>query len=208
MNLLFSVIFLIFSSFATQAIAQQEVAWDPAIIHDVDIVIGEESAPITVIEYASLTCPHCQRFHSVEFPLFKKGWIDTGKVKFVFRSLPLDQSALAGAMVVSCSPKDAQFDVIDTLFLTAAEWAPDTSQISAVMSKGVLDGRVDFNALSDCISDGELPTKIMTPVTEALENGIRATPSFVINGKIITGYQSAEALGKIVNEAISDAILP
>src|SRR6202163_3599537 len=87
-----------------------------------DESLGSANAPVTIIEYASMTCPHCAHFHETTFPELKKKYIDTGKVRFIFREFPLDQLAAAGAMLARCAGKDKYFPMVETLFQKQREW--------------------------------------------------------------------------------------
>ena len=87
-----------------------------------DMALGDEKAPVTIIEYASMTCPHCAAFHANTYPELKKRYIDTGKVRFIFREFPLDQLALAAFMLARCAGPDKYFPMIDTLFQQQKEW--------------------------------------------------------------------------------------
>ena len=84
-----------------------------------DMALGDEKAPVTIIEYASMTCPHCAAFHATTYPELKKRYIDTGKVRFIFREFPLDQLALAAFVLARCAGPDKYFPMIETLFQTA-----------------------------------------------------------------------------------------
>src|SRR5207302_2037359 len=87
-----------------------------------DNALGSSDAPVTIVEYASMTCPHCAHFHETTFPEMKKKYIDTGKVRFIFREFPLDALAAAGSMLARCSGKDKYFPMIETLFSQQREW--------------------------------------------------------------------------------------
>ena len=89
---------------------------------DGDIVLGSDKAPVTVIEYASMTCPHCAHFSTTTFPELQKRYIDTGKVRFIFREFPLDALAAAGFMLARCAGKDKFMPVVETLFAKQPEW--------------------------------------------------------------------------------------
>ena len=109
-----AVLFLAFAG-----IAQADA---PALAPD-DAVLGKADAPITIFEYASLTCPHCAEFDQETFPKVKTDWLDTGKAKLVFRDYPLDQMALKAAMLARCAPPDKFFSFIDVLFRSQTSWA-------------------------------------------------------------------------------------
>ena len=89
---------------------------------DGDVVLGSEKAPVTVIEYASMTCPHCAHFSTATFPELQKRYIDTGKVRFIFREFPFDALAAAGFMLARCAGKDKFMAVVETLFAKQSEW--------------------------------------------------------------------------------------
>src|SRR5262245_61512941 len=88
-----------------------------------DHVLGDAKAPITLIEYASFTCPHCAHFHTQILPEIKKKWIDTGKVKLIYRDFPLDQVAAKAAQIAECAPSDRYFGVVDLIFRGQSQWA-------------------------------------------------------------------------------------
>src|SRR5215469_916202 len=88
-----------------------------------DHILGNKNAPITIFEYASLTCPHCAVFASDTLPKLQKNWIDTGKAKLIYRDFPLDQSAVIASTIARCFPAERYFPFIETLFQTQHEWA-------------------------------------------------------------------------------------
>ena len=88
-----------------------------------DMVLGKADAPVTVIEYASMTCPHCATFHTEVLPKLKAAYIDTGKIKFIFREFPLDQLALRGAMLARCAGPERYFGYVDVLFRQQRVWS-------------------------------------------------------------------------------------
>ena len=112
-----------------------------------DMVLGKPDAPVTVIEYASLTCPHCAAFHAQTFPKVKTELIDTGKVRFVYRDFPLDGAALAAAALAHCAPPDRYFPMIGHIFENQRQWAVEgawrerLTQLAAVagMDKAAVD---------------------------------------------------------------------
>jgi len=183
----------------------EDSAWNPETPYDTDIVIGSEKAPVTVVEYASLTCPHCGRFHNESFPAFKKGWIDTGKAKLVFRHLPLDQSALAAALTVSCVPQAGRADLLAAFFSSVSEWAPK-QDLAPVVARTLGDS-VKMDDVMACISKDGFPKAVMQPGTDAVNNGVDATPTFFVGGVKLVGFQTPEALGKAVDDAIARKVL-
>ena len=88
-----------------------------------DKILGDENAPVTIVEYASMTCGHCANFHTRTWPDLKKDYIDTGKVRFIFREFPLDPVASAAFMLARCAPQDKYFEIIDVMFEQQRSWA-------------------------------------------------------------------------------------
>lgn len=151
-----------------------------------DMVLGNDNAPIDVIEYASLTCPHCARFHENVFPKIQTNYIDTGKVRFVYREVYFDRPGLWGGLLARCAGESKYFDFIDVLYTKQIDWSrAGTPRHIADKLRAI--GRA--NGLQDTDLDACFQNQ---PAAEALVNqsrnhmqadGIHATPSFVINGK-------------------------
>ncbi len=112
---------------------------DPAVLAkagpDGDVVLGSDKAPVTIIEYASMTCPHCAHFSEHTFPELQKRYIDTGKVRFIFREFPLDALAAAGFMLARCAGKDKFMPVVETLFAKQREWMVDPADPAAARDR-------------------------------------------------------------------------
>ena len=104
-----------------------------------DRVLGQADAPVVMVEYASATCPHCAEFHAKVLPLIKTEYIDTGKVRFIFREFPLDQAALGAFMLARCVPEDKYFATIDLMFRRQAIWMKGDKACRAV--EGHANGR-------------------------------------------------------------------
>lgn len=183
-------------SLVSVAIAADD-KWDPYAPMPHDIIVGNPSAPITVVEYASLTCPHCGRFHKETMPSFKEQLIDTGQAKLIYRHLPLDQSALAGSLAASCAPEDIRFEVVSTLFDQVAVWAPDIKKMVPVLQSKFGD-RIDAAEMLKCASNSELANEIVNGMTKAIDNGVASTPTFFINGEKFDGFISPENFAVLV----------
>jgi protein-disulfide isomerase len=163
-----------------------------------DYALGKDDAPVTIIEYASMTCGHCANFAAKTFPALKTRYIDTGKVRFIMREFPLDQLAAAGFMLARCAGKDDKqkyYALIDTLFEKQKDWLVE-KPVPALQAIAKQAGftQESFNA---CLSDQK-----MLDAVEAMRNrgaekfGVNSTPTFFINGKIIRGAVSIEELEK------------
>lgn len=155
--------------------------------------LGKADAPVTIIEFASLTCPHCKDFEINVLPKLKTAYIDTGKVKFVYRDFPLDGRALLAAMVARCAPKDRYFAFLDALFRGQDTWARAQDATVPLAQLARLGGmsQADFDA---CIKNQALFDAIKKDALEAQSQyKIESTPTFIINGKKMDGAHTFES---------------
>jgi protein-disulfide isomerase len=167
-----------------------------------DRVLGKDDAPVTVIEYASMTCPHCAHFAETTYPELKKRYIDTGKVKYIFREFPLDPLAAGAAMLARCAPEDKFYPLIETLFQMQRTWAVE-KPIPPLMAIAKQAGFTEqsFNA---CLSDQKMLDQIQTEQKRATDKfGVNSTPTIFVNGKKQVGASSIEDLAKVI-----DPLLP
>ena len=159
-----------------------------------DRVLGSADAKITVIEYASMTCPHCAEFHSGPFQILKTEYINTGKVRFVYRDFPLDRLALAAAMMARCAPKERYYPIIDIIFRTQENWAKQPNPTDALSQIGLLSG-ISKKTYKACVGNKEIYEGVMKIRNDGGENfNIQSTPTLIINGKPIKGHLTAEKL--------------
>lgn len=168
--------------------------WNVEAPYETDVVIGSADAPVTVVEYGSLTCPHCADFQLKKFESFKTEWIDSGKVKFVFRQFPIDQSAMAAAALVHCLPMDEQHAAINGMYGSIKEWAVGDlkSTIPAQIGK-VLGRDVTFEKdFKSCVSAEGFQQIVLKPAFDGMQNGIAATPTFFVNGEKLVGFSEAQ----------------
>ena len=158
-----------------------------------DVVVGEVNAPITIIEYASMTCPHCAHFHDAVYPTLNDNYIRTGKVKFILREYPWDPLATAGFMLARCEA-DKRNAVIDLLFDQQRNWAFGDKPLDALravlkqtgMSKESFDACLKNQGLYDAVN--------AVRDNGANRLGVHATPTFFINGKEVTGEVTTQTL--------------
>ena len=160
-----------------------------------EMAIGTDSAPITVIEYASMTCPHCAHFSETTFPELKKRYIDTGKVRFIFREFPLDRLAFAGFLLARCVPSDKYFPMIETLFAQQRDWVVEKPlQPMRAIAK---QAGVSQEAFDACLEDHKLIEGIEKVRSQAADKfGVNSTPTFFVNGKRLPGALSIEEMEK------------
>ena len=159
-----------------------------------DMALGDEKAPVTIIEYASMTCPHCAAFHATTYPELKKRYIDTGKVRFIFREFPLDQLALAAFVLARCAGPDKYFPMIETLFHMQKEWVvqrPLGPLLAIAKQAGMSE-----QAFNECLQDQKLIDGIEDVRQRAMKLNVQSTPSFFVNGKPLRGNYSIEEFEK------------
>ena len=162
-----------------------------------DIAMGSETAPVTIIEYASMTCPHCAAFEVQVFPKLKEKYIDTGKVRFILREFPLDTLAAAAFMLARCAGPDKYYPMVETLFAQQAKWAV-RNPIEPLMAIAKQAGFTQ-QSFEACINDKEALTKIQQIRDRASDKfKVKATPTFFINGERHEGGLSIEELDKIL----------
>ncbi len=170
----------------------------------IDMVQGAEDAPITVIEYASFTCPHCARFHSDVYKLLRKNYIDTGKIKFIFREVYFDKYGMWASMIARCSGPDRFFGMTDLILNSQSTWAragDDLAIVEALRKIGRLSGMEDA-ALDSCLQDGNKLRALVGWYKEnAQRDGIQSTPSFLIDGQPYKNMDYEE-FAKILDEKL------
>jgi protein-disulfide isomerase len=170
-----------------------------------DKVLGAADAPVTIIEYASLTCPHCATFHSETLPQIKSKYIDTGKVKLVYRDFPFDELGLRAAMTAHCLEPDSYFGFLDVLFRSQDKWSRSNDPIAALKQLARLAGMqdADFDACqkNEAVADRVLQGRIDGQNT----HDVRATPTFIINDQKISGAQSFEKMSEIIEPLLPDS---
>lgn len=150
-----------------------------------DIPLGEESAPITMIEYASFTCSHCANFHETVYPQLKAEWIDTGKVKFILREVYFDQFGLQAAQVANCAGPMKYYPIGGMLFDGQAEWIGDgqPATVSANLKKIGLKAGLTAEAVDACLADeARAEQMVLAYQTRATADDVQGTPTLIING--------------------------
>ena len=164
-----------------------------------DLPIGAANAPVTIVEYASMTCPHCAAFAATTFPGLKSKYIDTGKVRFILREFPLDPLAAAGFMLARCSGDDKRNAVVDLLFAQQKYWIVQDNPLAplAALLKQTGMGQAKFEA---CLKDNDLRDKVYKVHERAVEKfGVNSTPTFFINGKKVNGEMTLDAFTKLID---------
>ena len=194
-------------SLSTAALAQEAAATpssEAALVPD--MVLGQADAPIEVIEYASFTCPHCANFHDTVFDKLKSNFIDTGKVRFVYREVYFDKYGLWAGMVARCGGAQKYFGISDMIYDTQRDWlAPGVDAgIAANLRKIGLKAGLTGEALDACMKDDDMAkAMVATFQTNAKNDDINATPSFIINGEKYSNM-SYEDFAGILDEKLAN----
>lgn len=163
--------------------------------------LGNADAPVTMIEYASMTCPHCARFNANTMPTIRSKYIDTGKVRYVLREYPLDPRATAGFMLARCAGGDRYFPMIDVLFQQQQAWAfVDAPQVLPGLEQIARQAGLSQAQFETCLKDEALFKGIMAVKQRGTDLfKIEGTPAFFFNGKRASGELSTEEVEKILD---------
>lgn len=176
-----------------------------------DVVIGDADAPVTIIEYASLTCPHCASFHQNSYPEIKAGYIDTGKAKLILRDVFFDQFGLWSTMIARCGGEATYPQMINMFLNRQQSWYLDhvgafnqtknaQPMIDEMMKIGRLAG-LSNERMNACLSDEAYLERLVTDFqTNTAEDEVRSTPTFFINGEELSGAVSAAAMAAIIDK--------
>jgi len=168
-------------------------------------VLGDPDAPVTIIEYASLTCPHCAAFHNDTLPGIKKDYIETGKVKLDARDFPLDQYALRASAMARAAPEERYFGLLDLLFKQQNKWARGGRDeiIGKLLQIGRFAGLSEQDAIeamnNEALIDGILEIRL----EGQKQYEVQSTPTFIVNGEKVVGSQPYEDFKDIIEDALS-----
>jgi protein-disulfide isomerase len=164
-----------------------------------DVALGLREAPVTIVEYASMTCAQCAGFYAATFPELKSKYIDPGKVRFILREFPLDPLAAAGFMLARCAGDDKRNAIVDLLFAQQKNWAFTDKPLEALASLLKQTG-MSQKTFDACLQNDDLRDKVYKVHDRAAEKlGLTATPTFFINGKKKTGEITPDALAKLLD---------
>ena len=160
-----------------------------------DVVVGDAKAPVTIIEYASMTCSHCAHFHNTTYPELKKKYIDTGKVRYILREFPLDPLAAAGFMLARCGGNDKYYPIVEMLFQKQGDWVTQ-NPIPPLLALAKQAGFTQ-ETFESCLKDQKVLEAIENVRTQGAEKlGVNSTPTFFLNGKKVSGSMTIQELDK------------
>ncbi len=166
-----------------------------------DLWQGSADAPVTIVEYASMTCPHCAHFHEESYPVLKEKYIDTGKVRFVLREFPFDPIAVAGFMVARCLG-DKRDAMVSLLFAQQKNWAYSDKPLQGLENL-VKQAGMSRDAFETCLKDQTLYENVNAVTEGGKKFGVNATPTFFINGKRLPGDLSPDELAKQIDPLLT-----
>ena len=167
-----------------------------------DKVLGDPKAPVTIVEYASLGCPHCRHFHDETLPKIKKAYIDTGKAKLIFRDFPLGQRAMAAAMIARCAGPVRYFGMVAIMFRDQGDWGRAKDGLAA-LEASAKKGGMSAAQVQDCIRNEALLQGMQQGVEKAQkDHGVNATPTFIVGEERVEGAESFEEFSKIIDRAL------
>ena len=166
-------------------------------------ILGDPKAPVTLTEYASLTCTHCATFHQGPLMEIKKDYIDTGKVRLIYKDFPLDQISEAGSMLARCAAAERYFPLIQLLFSSQAKWARASNPSMALAQIGRLAG-ISQKSFEACMSNRELYKSIIDARTTASKSkSVRSTPTLFLNDRMVLGELTAARLRVMIDNALA-----
>ena len=169
-----------------------------------DRILGNPGAPITIVEFASLTCPHCADFDANTLPKLKAEWIDTGKARLVFKDFPLDQAAVRAAMLARCAPPEQFYPFIDALFHSQTTWATGGKVEAALSKLAKLSGMSD-DQFAACMNDEAVQKRVLDSRLNAEQQyNVESTPTFFVNGVEIVGAQPYAEFQRVLSKAASN----
>src|SRR4051812_32903712 len=161
-----------------------------------DMIQGSDTAPVTIVEYASLTCPHCREFAMKTFPELKKRYIDTGKVRYIFREFALNDVDLLAIVTVRCAPKERYFPLVETLYEKQDQWAVN-NPVPPLLGIAKQAGFTD-ESFKACASNQQVIEGVKTQRDAGSKFGVSSTPTFFVNGEKHSGDMSIEDLEKLI----------
>ena len=181
---------------------QAEAQFGTIPLRETDFALGDADAPVTVIKYGSLTCPHCAAFHAATAAQLKRHHIPEGRVQYIHRHFPLNQPAMAGAMLLHCGngSQDRFYAILDILYSEQSEWATAADHMDALRRIAARTG-VNAEEFNACMSDQALADRILAERSEGAETyGVRSTPTLLVNGARYSGNLSIAQLDTVLDQ--------
>lgn len=167
-----------------------------------DMVLGEASAPVTIVEYMSMTCPHCADFHNNTFDAIKTKYVDSGKVRFVVREFPFDPRAAAAFMLARCAPEGQYFPMVSMLFKQQQQWAAAENGRDALLQMSKLAGFTQ-ESFEACLTNQKLLDDVNAVMQKGAKDfGVKSTPTFFVNGEHYSGNMSVDVMSALIDSKL------
>ena len=167
-----------------------------------EMSIGKDDAKVTIVEYMSMTCPHCARFENTVFEPIKAKYVDTGKVRFILREFPLDSRATAAIMLARCAPKEQYFPMVSALFRAQGTWAVADDGRAALLQMAKLAGFTQ-ETFEACLTNQKLLDDVQATMQKGDKDfGVKATPTFFVNGKKYSGEMSVDTMSALIDSML------
>lgn len=167
-----------------------------------DIVAGKLTAPVTFIEYASMTCSHCATFDKKIVKRLKEEYVDTGKVAYTLREFPLDDLAMAVSKIQRCAPEDSYYNFVSAFFASQKQWITSEDKLTAISNIAKLGGLTP-EKVQQCILDKKIHQQVNKMKNSGVQLGINSTPSFLINGKLYRGGMSYAQVKSLIEAELA-----
>lgn len=191
------------SAASTVEVPPPEATFDSVPVTAADNVLGQASAPVTIVEYASFTCPHCAQFHANILPGLKKAYIDTGKARLVYRDFPLDRAAFAASLVARCATGNRYFGIVDLLYTEQARWTGARDPMAALRRLATLAG-ISKKKLDACLKDEKIQNAVLQQrLTATQEFEVTSTPTLIVNGAKYHGGLTLEQFRAVIDRALA-----
>lgn len=173
-----------------------------------EFVLGNARAPVTLIEYGSLTCDYCVRFHREVVPLIKSRHINSGRVRFIYRDYPTSDEAMRGAVAARCAGSTRYYGMLDALYSSVGRWSRAKNIDTALIQHATLLG-LDPVAFRACLNDPRHVRSIEDEQRRATkEHGVLGTPTFLINGRVVPGIKNIDGIDALIEKALADERRP
>jgi len=200
-SLVGAAVVLAFAFTATPAVALPEgIAVEAPTLRDGDVFYGQIDAPVTIVEYASLTCSHCAAFHGETLSKLKAGPIAEGKMRLVYRDFPLDGLALRASALSRCGGPERRLPILDLLFQSQGSWARSQDPLSALAQIGKLAGLKEEQSRA-CMEDSGMLDRIVAERQEGEDrHGVRSTPSFVVDQTLYRGDVTVDDFTELLDQ--------
>lgn len=167
-----------------------------------DVATGAEDAPVTIVEYASLTCPHCATFHKTTYQELKEAYVDTGKARFIYRDYPLNQAALFATMIARCGGEDRYLGFIDLFLRQQSSWGTSEDVVGALKAAAKVGG-LDEDTIDACLKDVELGQSVIDRARASQSRfNVTSTPSLVIDGELYKGRLEIKAISSAIDSKL------